>query len=540
MYKAVSFHLYRVAGLNTVMGGLSIYELALILNAAIGEPPETPPGCVDLILGCIYALLSPSGALTHRTLVDCRFLFNKVMRFLTIARTHKDRTLLGETLMACRCRNPETPCLVRKSPVYLHSHMRPDHSFSSLTDRLHHPGRGLAAVITQSCHLVSRAFNAMKLARLHGLYRLEGNDQTSWPACLDDICPFPITSSLEMVGAWTRAFEKDEPAHWLGNIMNSTVISHKTDAIPAIWASHSLWYWIRRHTRRESSALSVAVSKPAVDSVMAASHLSSIVEAADLLSQTTRLLSRLELFRWLADVNKGNSDFGMSRILRLCDQATRAVTIATEFFRHDQALFDILSRGFDLCHREFPELAGILHAVMSIRMKLVVPVAGFCPLLVSEIDRLTKYEKDPWLDMVYKGFNTPWVFRCYGPRCFRTYVSEKRKFRVCGGCMKAAYCCRRCQRAAWNHRHSPHREVCHVYKEVARLENQAKIDGTLPSRLQILRDSLRALLLASTPDLALAAVNNINRLSDNKFVLRRKSTIIYSNSPAKSNFSSLR
>jgi hypothetical protein len=511
------------------MHGLSAYELALILDAAIGEPPRTPPGCVDLLIGCVYALVSPSGTLTHRTLVDCRFLFNKIMRFLSVTRTQEERVFLGEILMTCRCRGSAAPSLVQKSPAHLHSPraFRPDQSFSSSIDRAHNPTRGLAAVITRLCQLVTLAFSAMNFGRLDVLYRSDTTGRSSWPTSLDDICPFPITSSLEMVAAWTRVFKKDEPAHWLGNVMNSMIVAHKTNAIPTLWDAKSVWYWIRRHTRHESSSLSAIVSRATVDSAMVLSHTSSLVKAADLLSQTTRFLFKFELFRWLMDISSGDPDFGVSRILRLCDNATRAVDAAADFLeRNPSVQVDRASQDITLCRHQFPELASVMHAFMNIRMKAPLPAGGFCSRLRSEIDRLTRYESDSWLNMVCKGFDTPWTARCYAPRCFRTYASEQRKFQVCGGCKKAAYCYRQCQRSAWNHRHSPHREVCFLYKEVARLENQPKIDGTLPSRLQILLNSLRRFFLSGISEsVTLAAVNNIHRLSDDKFVLRSKSAI---------------
>jgi hypothetical protein len=48
---------------------LNLDKVANILKAAIGQPPGTPPGCVDLLLGCVHAL-SFDGALARRRLVD--------------------------------------------------------------------------------------------------------------------------------------------------------------------------------------------------------------------------------------------------------------------------------------------------------------------------------------------------------------------------------------------------------------------------------------------------------------------------------------
>jgi hypothetical protein len=35
---------------------LSMDEVAEIMDAALGEPPETPPGCAAMLHGCLHKL----------------------------------------------------------------------------------------------------------------------------------------------------------------------------------------------------------------------------------------------------------------------------------------------------------------------------------------------------------------------------------------------------------------------------------------------------------------------------------------------------
>jgi hypothetical protein len=55
--------------------------------------------------------------------------------------------------------------------------------------------------------------------------------------------------------------------------------------------------------------------------------------------------------------------------------------------------------------------------------------------------------------------------RCNVPQCPRT-ILESGPFGRCGGCRRAFYCSRRCQRTAWRHPVAPHREVCEAIRRI--------------------------------------------------------------------------
>jgi hypothetical protein len=66
-----------------------------ILDAGLGEPPHTPPGCTKLLLSCCakirYSVIS-------KVLVKHRDTFNKCMRFLMAPRTLEATHALIEDL----------------------------------------------------------------------------------------------------------------------------------------------------------------------------------------------------------------------------------------------------------------------------------------------------------------------------------------------------------------------------------------------------------------------------------------------------------
>jgi hypothetical protein len=106
------------------MKAASVQTVARIMDAAIGEPPDTPPGCVNLLLGCI-SWIAEGDRISRRTYVHSRYLFVNLMKFLTCPRRREERARLAEIMTTCRCRSPEAPLIVQRSPPRLHIHPYP-------------------------------------------------------------------------------------------------------------------------------------------------------------------------------------------------------------------------------------------------------------------------------------------------------------------------------------------------------------------------------------------------------------------------------
>jgi hypothetical protein len=56
--------------------------------------------------------------------------------------------------------------------------------------------------------------------------------------------------------------------------------------------------------------------------------------------------------------------------------------------------------------------------------------------------------------------------RCASPLCAKTFADGAGRFRYCGGCRRAPYCSKDCQKVAWAHSDVPHRELCSALRSI--------------------------------------------------------------------------
>jgi hypothetical protein len=71
----------------------------------------------------------------------------------------------------------------------------------------------------------------------------------------------------------------------------------------------------------------------------------------------------------------------------------------------------------------------------------------------------TERVQTPWRRMIKGIDHGKEAHACAAPDCIVTYA-DSLLFKRCGGCQRAIYCSRACQRLAWSHREVLHRAVC--------------------------------------------------------------------------------
>jgi hypothetical protein len=103
-------------------------------------------------------------------------------------------------------------------------------------------------------------------------------------------------------------------------------------------------------------------------------------------------------------------------------------------------------------------------------------------------------ESTPAQDLVATILRPQWRRRCRGPTCLASYTRAA-QFKVCGGCRTAAYCSRKCQILAWNHRSASHRAVCKIlahYHWAMRTDEQPQMQHVFDSLPVAMLETARA------------------------------------------------
>jgi hypothetical protein len=344
------------------------------------------------------------------------------MKFLTCPRRREERARLAEIMTTCRCRSPEAPLIVQRSPPRLHIHSYPYRTFQFL--------------ITCICDILSGGLGSHH--RIETLYRADLHTHRAWPTCLKDLVPYSTNASLKMVAAWVYVYDDPTKSLSLGLVMKAIIMACRAEVVVELLASRSVWHWIELHAQN-ASHLPRFLFEPG-DLGHIKRYLGVMQSVADVLQQIEHVMFGFELYLWCTENAKAHHK--ITSVVRVCDDAVRAVDAAEVFLRRRSSLDEGTRRTIHICRFVFSYVVATLHLIGTDK---VSPMIGrLCPSVVAKIQEFARDDKHPFLRAVLHGFHTPWRQRCYGPDCLRTCASQNTEFMACGGCTRAVYCSRRC------------------------------------------------------------------------------------------------
>jgi hypothetical protein len=330
--------------------------------------------------------------------------------------------------------------------------------------------------------------------------------------------PYSTNASLKMVAAWVYMYDDPTKSLWLGLVMKAIIMACRAEVVVELLASRSIWHWIELHAQNASHLLRFLFKPGGLGYTKR--YLGVMQSVADVLQQIEHVMFGFELYLWCTENAKAHHK--ITSVVRVCDDAVRAVDAAEVFLRRRSSLDEGTRRTIYICRFVFSYVVATLHLIDTDK---VSPMIGrLCPSVVAKIQEFARDDKHPFLRAVLHGFHTPWRQRCYGPDCLRTCASQNTEFMACVGCTRAVYCSRRCQKAAWKYDKAPHREVCRVYRHLHLTEKQAKENG---ARMDAMIGVLVTALVDYLPPISLSERNfeaadaicrNFNRIAMAKFM----------------------
>jgi hypothetical protein len=406
---------------------LTVPEAVLIMQAALGDPPTPPPGCVRLLLGCWQVLSDEWYEVADAMFETHHDLFQLWMRFLVVPRSPLEFKTLFAVMETCRCQN--RPALVRNAPRDLHIHFQgPDHA--------------VARFATMLC----REF-APRLEKRWDITRLyRTRDRTAWPRSLEDMLPYEPNNALHMLGTWI-----DSPGHTptaaIGRLFRVLVETFKARVLFGLIKSPTTWHWLTRTVFSVASRLKDKYMP--VTPLTVGNLLYFLSETGGLLDAMVDTMFAPEILMWV------EHGCGMKRIqgvVNLCVAALQIIPVALAAIPETEHTEDMA---------EFACVAEEAWSALTIRLMWAQPETVREDIVgVRALDLCLSEEVVDWHDPHTKFIRTAcgpqWTQRCYAPECLETYAGAERKFRGCNECKTATYCSRKCQKTAWNHPTAPH------------------------------------------------------------------------------------
>jgi hypothetical protein len=399
---------------------LSVNDVATILSIALGTPPASPPGCLQLLTGCCNILLDRRYPFMF---ADHANLYRQCARFVTVTRTSEEMSELELSLSVCRCQTNE---VFRLAPKDLHR--RPLHRDVSYSCLIH----GL-------CQILLSRWERGRVVLYHSAGR------SSWPRSLHDITPACTSSAVFMLTTWISR----SSLHGMvaGAMLRRIVDLLRAAAVVGIIRGRGmLWTWLEQYAYVIDYIF--RQDAPTSERAQIAKNMMKLLVSMGLLTQRmSDVLFDEEFLLWTQYYGPGFPQKLVRTIVKII-QALPSIQNATngdEVPDFEQAVVNSRASWGDVLLRILR-----LHPETS-------PVDIPPQLMNASQDDLRQRRN---IYFRYLTSRSGWQHRCSAPTCLETYASIGRVFQVCGHCKEARYCSRHCQKLAWRHPASAHRDIC--------------------------------------------------------------------------------
>jgi hypothetical protein len=451
--------------------------LISLMEVALGNPPhEYPRGCVHLFQGCLRRI---PGDWTERDALKLpvRRLFHKFMNFIaafaTNSRAADDNvTRMTATLMKmkeCTCAHA-AQCAEIQNSLDIHEQVQ-DRDYLSVFNTII-----LHMVETLDHHFYK--FNRMCLPGasivMSPFMSQSRRNQARWPAQASELLPTPRREVFELLLRWPR------PSQLLYMMIPRFLQAFRAELVPALVSSSAIQHWISWTMDVEGKQLEIPPD-PSPNFQEYRDYCEMLIELIEVSMAIADVLFDDELRAWWTCGGTVHEGQVLGAWLLLYDMP--------HYYRktilYDENVEDDPIAGFE---QSIYDMSGrFLHAIGLLELpRLLVSERRASSQYTAEeviVREILEEAAEQWVDdmsnphlrLLRVGYGPQWLGRCHGPTCMRTRASEEgRKFALCQGCKRAAYCSRRCQKIAWSHSTAPHREVCRISKEVTVLQRDAK------------------------------------------------------------------
>jgi hypothetical protein len=353
--------------------------------------------------------------------------FRQCAHFVTVTRTSQEMSELELSLSICRCQTNE---VLRLAPKDLHHH----HSFQ---------------MDVSYSYLIYGLCQALLLPWERGrviLYRSAG--RLSWPRSLHDVTPACVSSAVFMLTTWMSRSSIQGIA--AGTMLRRIVDFSRAAAVVGIIRGRGmLWTWLEQYAH--VITLVFPEDAPPSRTAESAKNMMKFLLSMGLLTERmSGVLFDEEFLLWTQYDGPGFPQKLVRTIITII-QALPTIQNAANGLTGDGF------KGFDQAVEE----TRTLWAYILIRILRSYPEASPVDIPPRFLDAS---QDDVWqrrnIYFRYLISRSRWRHRCSAPACLETYASVARVFQVCGYCKEARYCSRRCQRLAWRHPASAHRDIC--------------------------------------------------------------------------------
>lgn len=439
-----------------------MFSLTGILEAAIGDVRDGPPGCIELMIACAAQI----EAEWDRELTSNAYsLFVKIMEFLAWSRGPQEMQQLELCLSVCRCQKTLQSLRdvnffqAAHDPANWDSNGAAEGRKPPLTDLLNTMSRMLARAI-QSAHGQGKIYKASRNRKRH----IKSDSSPPWPASPDEILPFGPQATIHSLSALLYDFRgAHDMTHLLCVILSTCgpqvvpdLISNKV-LFPSLCIDLALW--VQRH----NNTIQINPSDLAV-----------VHHWAIYLNELTRWTGKQER----ADFVGTGLIPPASAIDCFCIVADMLSSF--ELIKATPQDLEVWCGVRDI----FVDFAADVHCTISVDSLEDIPGSSLLENEISDarqavVERAQEMQlerEDPYMAMfgAYVAFHQ--FQRCWAPGCLQSPSDHHRAFRRCSRCRTVAYCSPECQRSSYRHSLYPHSAVCHLIGEVA------EVCG-IPSRL---------------------------------------------------------
>jgi hypothetical protein len=404
-----------------------------IILCGLGQPFTTPPGCCNILLGCLHILDEAlrTDVLAPNDRVD---LYTTLMRFITEPRTQQDIDQLALDLVICRCHVHNAPTIISTASPLLH------------VPRAGTPSPNLAELLLVSSRVLTNAL--MEKAAHETKACLGSMIMSRWPTSDVELMPYGPFVTLHMLDAWSRNYS--DTCMYLGEFYPHLVKRFGSHLVPGLLKTHSglncVYTVIDRVMRMEDDG-----RVPRLDVRSVIFTLYAFSQVARLFKTVTSLFTKHELLIWL-DGGERTREEQIMYISSLLDYASTIVTNLASTLRTAS-----MASGVDM----------IAEAMFTLTENICVAdpeCIGYAatPEFRKHLRMVADKYSSTFNRLLIHGYDGNREGRCAGPGCLKTQGGMGRRFKQCGGCHAMFYCSRRCQKRGWTYPGGSHRELCEI------------------------------------------------------------------------------
>ncbi|EPS94170.1 hypothetical protein FOMPIDRAFT_1055309 [Fomitopsis schrenkii] len=368
------------------------------------------------------------------------------MAFLSTCRSDKDTEELGAALESDSC--PGFPCTdgdTRDLLRWLHT-FEPTYRFSLIDfDRslIRHMAETLSTACSEGASVVARS-----------MLRHNRGGSALWPQDVSQLLPHGLEKSLR--GFAQRSKEtvdirfQDTLLLWAGiiSVCGPTIATPPWEFFPEL-PLHAGTLVIKQIRERQTT-LGAPVDH-GVERRWASTFLV-LVEFCGGIEDLCRWKPAfVEQFARTAfqTTHEGSHSVRFAGMLFACDIIVKNLPLfleGTTIFRHEH---------IDFFHTMFVRFGAIFY-----RYRSPIDTISCHPDIMENYALLNTSQGDPLIGAWACFADFVEVQYCCAPDCSETCATLQQPFRRCGGCGVPRYCSRECQRRAWKHAASPHRQFC--------------------------------------------------------------------------------